>query len=59
MDFITQFNRALSHQKHDELIVDDVDINEQPRLKTSWPLERTCEIVHKEGFYTLPKRGIW
>ncbi|XP_074557556.1 protein FAR1-RELATED SEQUENCE 5-like [Curcuma longa] len=39
MDFITRFNRALRHQRHNELIADHIDINEQPRIKTNWPME--------------------
>ncbi|XP_074560094.1 protein FAR1-RELATED SEQUENCE 5-like [Curcuma longa] len=39
MDFITRFNRALRHQRHNELISDHVDINEHPRIKTNWPME--------------------
>ncbi|XP_074585556.1 protein FAR1-RELATED SEQUENCE 5-like [Curcuma longa] len=39
MDFITRFNRALRHQRHNELIADHIDMNEHPRTKTIWPME--------------------
>ncbi|XP_074583474.1 protein FAR1-RELATED SEQUENCE 5-like [Curcuma longa] len=39
MDFITRFNRALRHQRHNELIADHIDMNEHPRIKTNWPME--------------------
>ncbi|XP_074568528.1 protein FAR1-RELATED SEQUENCE 5-like [Curcuma longa] len=39
MDFITRFNRALRHQRHNELIADYIDMNEQPKTETIWPME--------------------
>ncbi|XP_074592495.1 protein FAR-RED IMPAIRED RESPONSE 1-like [Curcuma longa] len=39
MDFITLFNRALRHQRHNELIADHIDMNEHPKTKTIWPME--------------------
>ncbi|XP_042380975.1 protein FAR1-RELATED SEQUENCE 5-like [Zingiber officinale] len=39
LDFITRFNRALRHQRHNELIADHIDMNEQPKIKTNWPME--------------------
>lgn len=39
IDFIPLFNRALSHQVYEELVVDHIDFNEKTRLKTSWPME--------------------
>ncbi|XP_042396688.1 protein FAR1-RELATED SEQUENCE 5-like [Zingiber officinale] len=39
MDFITRFNRALRHQRHNELVADHIDMVEQPKIKTNWPME--------------------
>ncbi|XP_042381983.1 protein FAR1-RELATED SEQUENCE 5-like isoform X1 [Zingiber officinale] len=39
MDFITRFNRALRHQRHNELVADHIDMNEHPKIKTNWPME--------------------
>ncbi|XP_042398920.1 protein FAR1-RELATED SEQUENCE 5-like [Zingiber officinale] len=39
MDFIIRFNRALRHQRHNELVADHIDMNEIPRIKTNWPME--------------------
>ncbi|XP_073126798.1 protein FAR1-RELATED SEQUENCE 5-like [Henckelia pumila] len=39
MDFIIRFNRALKHQRHNELVADHIDINEHPKIKTKWPME--------------------
>ncbi|XP_074576084.1 protein FAR1-RELATED SEQUENCE 5-like [Curcuma longa] len=39
MDFITRFNRALRHQRHNELIADHIDMNEHPKTKTISPME--------------------
>ncbi|XP_042432199.1 protein FAR1-RELATED SEQUENCE 5-like [Zingiber officinale] len=39
MTFITRFNRALRHQRHNELVADHIDMNEHPTIKTNWPME--------------------
>ncbi|KAH6786377.1 hypothetical protein C2S52_005929 [Perilla frutescens var. hirtella] len=39
MDFITRFNRALRHQRHNELATDHIDVNEHPKIKTNWLME--------------------
>ncbi|KAL2527613.1 Protein FAR-RED IMPAIRED RESPONSE 1 [Abeliophyllum distichum] len=43
MGFITRFNRALSHQHHEELVANHVDLNEQFRLMSSLVME--CQMV--------------
>ncbi|XP_038723112.1 protein FAR1-RELATED SEQUENCE 5-like isoform X2 [Tripterygium wilfordii] len=40
MDFVVRFTRALKHQRHQELCLDHKDINEQPIMKTTWPVEK-------------------
>ncbi|XP_073120050.1 protein FAR1-RELATED SEQUENCE 5-like [Henckelia pumila] len=39
IDFITRFNRALRHQRHNELVADHIDINERPKVKSKRPME--------------------
>lgn len=39
MDFIIRFNKALRHQRHNELVADHKDMNEHPKIKSSWPME--------------------
>ncbi|KAH6795250.1 hypothetical protein C2S52_005727 [Perilla frutescens var. hirtella] len=39
MDFITRFNRALRHQRHNELAADHIDMNEHPKIKTNWLMQ--------------------
>ena len=35
MDFITRFNRALRHQRHNELVADNIDMNKYSKVKTT------------------------
>ncbi|KAL2461525.1 Protein FAR1-RELATED SEQUENCE 5 [Abeliophyllum distichum] len=39
MDFVTRFNMALRHQRHEELVANHVDISEQPRLTSKFQME--------------------
>ncbi|XP_073015699.1 protein FAR1-RELATED SEQUENCE 5-like [Primulina eburnea] len=39
MDFIIRFNKALRHQRHNELVADHTDMNERPKVKSNWPME--------------------
>ncbi|XP_075486498.1 protein FAR1-RELATED SEQUENCE 5-like [Primulina tabacum] len=39
MDFTTRFNRALRHQRHNELVADHIDLNECPKIKSKRPME--------------------
>ncbi|XP_073057388.1 protein FAR1-RELATED SEQUENCE 5-like [Primulina eburnea] len=39
MDFIIRFNKALRHQRHNELVSDHTDMNERPKVKSNWPME--------------------
>ncbi|XP_060667203.1 protein FAR-RED IMPAIRED RESPONSE 1-like [Ziziphus jujuba] len=53
MDFILRFNRALAHQRHEDLSADHIDINEKPVLKLPLEMEKqmakiyTCKIFYK------------
>ncbi|XP_073054110.1 protein FAR1-RELATED SEQUENCE 5-like [Primulina eburnea] len=39
MDFIIRFNKALRHQRHNELVANHTDMNERPKVKSNWPME--------------------
>ncbi|XP_073138698.1 protein FAR1-RELATED SEQUENCE 5-like [Henckelia pumila] len=43
IDFIIRFNKALHHQRHNELVADHTDMNERPKIKLNWPME--CQMV--------------
>ncbi|XP_073037914.1 protein FAR1-RELATED SEQUENCE 5-like [Primulina eburnea] len=46
MDFIIRFNKALRHQRHNELVADHVDMNERPKLQSKWPMESQMVTVY-------------
>ncbi|XP_073148152.1 protein FAR1-RELATED SEQUENCE 5-like [Henckelia pumila] len=50
VDFIIHFNRALKHQRHNELVSDHVDINERPNIKGNLPMKH-----HMVKVYTKKK----
>ena len=52
MDFITRFNRALRHQRHNELVADHIDMNEHPKIKTNWPMETQMVKVYTKKKWT-------
>ncbi|XP_073022750.1 protein FAR1-RELATED SEQUENCE 5-like [Primulina eburnea] len=39
MDFVIRFNKALRHQRHNELVAEHTDLNERPKVKSNWPME--------------------
>ncbi|XP_073120442.1 protein FAR1-RELATED SEQUENCE 5-like [Henckelia pumila] len=39
LDFIIRFNKAVQHQRHNELVADHIDMNERPKTKSNWPME--------------------
>ncbi|KAK0593930.1 hypothetical protein LWI29_030171 [Acer saccharum] len=45
-DFITRFNRALAHQRHEELRADHVDINEKPVFKLPLHIEKQMSEIY-------------
>ncbi|XP_073017760.1 protein FAR1-RELATED SEQUENCE 5-like [Primulina eburnea] len=51
MDFIACFNRALRHQRHNELVADHTDMNEHPKIKTNWPMEAQMVKVYTKKKY--------
>ncbi|XP_073271500.1 protein FAR1-RELATED SEQUENCE 5-like [Primulina huaijiensis] len=69
MDFIIRFNKALRHQRHNELVADHVDMNERPKIRSNWPMESQMvnvytkkkwlefqkEISQSHGYYVQPE----
>ncbi|XP_073119520.1 protein FAR1-RELATED SEQUENCE 5-like [Henckelia pumila] len=53
VNFIIRFNRALKHQRHNELVSDHVDRNECPKIKGNLPMEHQMVKV-----YTKKKNGL-
>ncbi|GAB2277654.1 hypothetical protein Dimus_039239 [Dionaea muscipula] len=52
LDFVTRFERALSHIRHNETTQDHRDMTERPHLKTMYPMEKTMsELYTHEIFY--------
>ncbi|XP_073048393.1 protein FAR1-RELATED SEQUENCE 5-like [Primulina eburnea] len=69
MDFIIRFNKALRHQRHNELVADHIDMNERPKLQSKWPMESQMvnvytkkkwlefrnEMSQSHGYYVQPE----
>ncbi|KAL2485612.1 Protein FAR1-RELATED SEQUENCE 5 [Abeliophyllum distichum] len=53
MGFLTRFNRALSHQRHEELLANHVDLNEQPRLTPSVMMESQMVQIYTKKVFML------
>ncbi|KAL2479899.1 Protein FAR1-RELATED SEQUENCE [Abeliophyllum distichum] len=53
MGFITRFNRAMSHQRHEELVANHVDLNEQPRLMSSLMMEGQMVQIYTKKMFLL------
>ncbi|KAL2503603.1 Protein FAR1-RELATED SEQUENCE 5 [Abeliophyllum distichum] len=53
MGFMTRFNRALSHQRHDELVANHVDLNEQPRVTESFMMESQMVQIYTKRVFLL------
>ncbi|CAL9022229.1 unnamed protein product, partial [Prunus brigantina] len=56
MDFVTRFNRALAHLRHEELVADHGDLNEKPNIKLGMPMENQMVGMYtKKYFYKFQK----
>ncbi|KAL2479335.1 Protein FAR1-RELATED SEQUENCE 5 [Abeliophyllum distichum] len=53
MGFITRFNRVLSHQRHEELVANHVDLNEQPRVTASVMMESQMVKIYTKKVFML------
>ncbi|KAL2465993.1 Protein FAR1-RELATED SEQUENCE 5 [Abeliophyllum distichum] len=53
MGFITRFNRALSHQRHEELVANHVDLNEQPWVTESVMMESQMVKIYTKKVFML------
>ncbi|GAB2266713.1 hypothetical protein Dimus_037913 [Dionaea muscipula] len=57
LDFVTRFERALAHLRHNEMKKDHNDLNEKPRLKTLYPMETSIsELYTHEMFYQFQEQ---
>lgn len=48
LDFITRFNRELRHQRQHELVADHIDMNENPKIKSKWPMKTQMKVYTKK-----------
>ena len=51
MDFITHCNRALGHQRHEELVAYHKDINEQPKVASLWPMQTQMVKIYTKTIF--------
>ncbi|XP_024200032.1 protein FAR1-RELATED SEQUENCE 5-like [Rosa chinensis] len=51
MDFVTRFNRAAAHQRHEELVDDHKDLNETPNLKLGMPIEVQMSQLYTKKYF--------
>ncbi|KAF3449543.1 hypothetical protein FNV43_RR10272 [Rhamnella rubrinervis] len=59
MGFINHFNKALSHQRHEKLVADYIDLNEKPKLKSLWAMEKQMMKVYTERNFILFQKEIF
>lgn len=53
IDFITRFNRALVHQRHEELVANHNDCNEVSGMVTGFPMERMMSSIYTKRIFLL------
>ncbi|KAL8466050.1 hypothetical protein ACS0TY_035245 [Phlomoides rotata] len=53
IDFITRFNRALVHQRHEELVANHNDCNEVPVMVTGFPMELKRSSIYTKKIFLL------
>ncbi|KAL2542284.1 Protein FAR-RED IMPAIRED RESPONSE 1 [Abeliophyllum distichum] len=58
MDFITRFNMALRHRRHEELVANHIDISEQPRLTSKFQMENQMVHVYTKKIFLLFQKEI-
>ncbi|KAL2475391.1 Protein FAR1-RELATED SEQUENCE [Abeliophyllum distichum] len=58
MGFITTFNRALTHQRHEELVCNHVDLNEQPRIISMVMMEEQMVRIYTRKIFLLFQKEI-
>ncbi|KAL2525863.1 Protein FAR1-RELATED SEQUENCE 5 [Abeliophyllum distichum] len=58
MEFITRFNMALRHQRHEELVANHVDISEQPRLMSKIQMEHQMVHIYTKKIFLLFQKEI-
>ncbi|XP_060673895.1 protein FAR-RED IMPAIRED RESPONSE 1-like [Ziziphus jujuba] len=59
MDFILRFNKALAHQRHEDLSTDRVDINEKPVLKLALEMEKQMAKIYTRKIFYKFQDELW
>ncbi|KAI5330379.1 hypothetical protein L3X38_029777 [Prunus dulcis] len=52
-------NRVLAQQRHEEIIVDHVDINEQPMLKSPLIMEKQMAVIYTRKIFYKFQKELW
>lgn len=50
LDFVIRFNRGLVHQRHQELVSNHIDVNEEPRVQTH-PMESQMSGIYTRDYF--------
>ncbi|KAL2525968.1 Protein FAR1-RELATED SEQUENCE 1 [Abeliophyllum distichum] len=58
MGFITRFNRALTHQRHEELVCNHVDVNERPRITPMVMMEEQMVNIYTKKIFLMFQKEI-
>ncbi|XP_048322381.2 protein FAR1-RELATED SEQUENCE 5-like isoform X1 [Ziziphus jujuba] len=59
MDFILRFNRALAHQRHEELRADHINIKEKPILKLPLEMEKQMAGIYTRKIFLEFQDELW
>ncbi|KAL2517295.1 Protein FAR1-RELATED SEQUENCE 5 [Abeliophyllum distichum] len=58
MDFITRFNMALRHQRHEELVANHIDISEKPSLMSKFQMETQMVHIYTKKIFLIFQKEI-
>nr|XP_011465783.1 PREDICTED: protein FAR-RED IMPAIRED RESPONSE 1-like [Fragaria vesca subsp. vesca]XP_011465787.1 PREDICTED: protein FAR-RED IMPAIRED RESPONSE 1-like [Fragaria vesca subsp. vesca] len=59
VEFMVQFNRGMLHKRHEELIVDHIDVNEKPRFKCPIKMEKQMSDIYTRKYYYKFQDQLW
>ncbi|KAL9441421.1 hypothetical protein AB3S75_019998 [Citrus x aurantiifolia] len=59
LDFAFRVNRALSQQRHEELIVDNKDLNERPMLRLPLQIEKQISEIYTCKIFYIFQDELW
>ncbi|XP_015389958.1 protein FAR1-RELATED SEQUENCE 5-like [Citrus sinensis] len=59
LDFVFRVNRALSQQRHEELIADNKDLNERPMLRLPLQIEKQMSEIYSCEIFYMFQDELW